>query len=156
MVPGSPIPSPSPSPTGPAGGCSGGASVQPYFIDAANHLKFAVYCGAVPKGWVFKSFSNSWPGVAKMSATYAGPGGATIIIKEGAFCTTSASACSPSTGSLGTAHFGTLSGQLDSTTTGFAIYVNPGTAQGYTATGTSVSQATFVSIVAALYLVPKS
>ena len=91
-----------------------------------------------------------------MSATYTGPGGASIVIKEGAFCTTGASPCSPSTGPLGSAHFGKLSGALDATTTGFAIYVSPGTAVGYTATGTAVTQATFVSIAAALYLVPKS
>ena len=152
----SPSPSPSPSPTGPAGGCSGTADTKSFFSNAANHFKIAVYCVSVTKGWTFKSASNSWPGVAKLSATYAGPSGAKIVIQEGAFCTAGASACSPHVSNLGTAQFGTLSGDLDTTSTGFAIYANPGTAQGYTATGTSVSQATFVKIVGALYLVAKS
>ena len=155
-VAGSATPTPSPSPTGPAGGCAGSADTQAFFVDAAKHLKFAVYCGSVTKGWHFSSGSNSWPGVSTMSATYAGPSGAKIVIKEGAFCTTSASACSPNSGSLGTAHFGKLTGNLDTVGSGFAIYVNPGTTQGYTATGTSVTKATFVNIVAALYLVPKT
>jgi hypothetical protein len=80
------------------------------------------------------------------------------VIQEGAFCTAGASACSPHDTALGSANFGNLSGGLYSLgpSAGFAIYVNPGTTSGYTATGTNVAQSTFVSIVAGLILIPKA
>lgn len=152
-----PTPSPSPSPTPPGAGCSGTADTQAFFVAAAKQLKFAVYCGHVPSGWHFASASNAYPNVNKLTATYAGKSSATIVIQEGAFCTTGASACAPGT-SLGSAKFGDLNGGLYTLgpSLGYAIYVNPGTTSGYTATGTNVTQSTFVSIVAGLILVPKT
>jgi hypothetical protein len=158
VVPRTASPSPSPSPTRAAGGCAGSADTLAFFEDAANHLKFGVYCGGVTKGWHFSGAKNDWPGASRMSATYAGPSGAQIVIKEGAFCTAGSSACSPHDTYVGAANFGNLSGGLYTLGPGlgYAIYVAAGTTQGYTATGTAVSQATFAKIVAALYLVPKT
>ncbi len=153
-----PSPSHSPSPTPPGAGCSGTADTQAFFVAAAKQLKFAVYCGHVPSGWHFASASNAYPKVNKLTATYAGKSGAKIVIQEGAFCTAGASACSPHDTSLGSAKFGDLNGGLYTLgpSLGYAIYVNAGTTNGYTATGTSVTQSTFVNIVAALILVPKT
>jgi hypothetical protein len=120
-------------------------------------VPFTVYCGVVPGGWYFTAQDaygpNGW-----VKATYSGPNGAKIEIQEGAFCTSGSSACSAHDAVLGSANFGDLGGTLDSLGSGmgFAIYVSAGTAHGYTATGTSVSQETFVGIVGALIKVPKS
>ena len=146
----------SPSPTGPAGGCMGTADNKDFFVTAAGKLTFTVYC-AVPKaGWWVDGGTYTQPNGGTLVVTNKGPGGAVFTISEGAFCTTSAGACSPHTSVLGTAHFGDLSGTLDATSTGFAIYVGAGTAHGYTATGTNMSQSAFVTMAAALIKVPKA
>jgi len=59
-------------------------------------------------------------------------------------------------GALGTASFGGLSGELDSTADGFAIRVAPGTNQAYSLVGHNVTQSTLVSIGASLKVVPTS
>jgi hypothetical protein len=128
-------------------------------VAEAKKLKFAVYCGHVPSGWHLASASDGDYGVKNwLTATYAGKSGAKIVIQEGAFCTSGGSACSPHDTSLGSAKFGNLDGGLYTLGPGlgYAIYVNAGTTSGYTATGTSVTQATFVKIVAAMVLVPKT
>ena len=151
-------PTTEPTPTGPAGGCSGSVKNQAFFADAANKVPFAVYCGVMPGGWYFGTASDAYGSTGWVKATYSGPGGAQIVIQEGAFCTSGSSACSAHDSVLGSANFGDLNGTLDSLgpNAGFAIYVSAGTAHGYTATGTNVSQGTFVSIAGALIKVPKS
>jgi hypothetical protein len=153
-----PTVSPSPSPTSLGGSCSGSASTQAWFATESKILKFAVYCGHVPSGWHFKTANDTYPHGGTLIATYAGPSGGLITIKEGAFCTAGGSACTPHDTYVGGANFGNLSGGLYTLGPGlgYAIYVNAGSTKGYTATGTKVSQATFVKIVAGLYLVPKS
>jgi hypothetical protein len=153
-----PTPTPSPSPTPIGAGCSGTADTQAFYVAEAKKLKFAVYCGHVPAGWHFTTASDTYGTHNKLTATYSGKSSAKIVIQEGAFCLTGASACSPHDTSLGSAKFGDLSGGLYTLGpgAGYAIYVNPGTTSGYTATGTNVTQATFVKIVAAMILVPKS
>ena len=143
---------------GPASACSGAASAknEAFWADAANEVPFAVYCGVVPSGWSFMGASDAFGASGNVTATYTGPGTAKIVIQEGAFCTSGAAACSPHDSVIGSANFGDLSGSLDAVGSGFAIYVSPGTAHGYTATGTDVSQATFVSIVGALVKIAKS
>jgi hypothetical protein len=120
-------------------------------------VPFTVYCGVVPGGWYFTAQDAYGPS-GWVKANYSGPNGAKIEIQEGAFCTSGSSACSAHDAVLGAANFGDLGGTLDSLGPGmgFAIYVSAGTTRGYTATGTSVSQATFVGIVGALIKVPKS
>jgi hypothetical protein len=163
-VPGSPTPSPTAKPTptqsigpkGPAGSCSGDAEKQAFFADAANKLPFPVYCGALPGGWIFSSAGYTQPNGGVLNITYKGPNGAKVDIQEGAFCLVSASACSAHVKVLGTAKFGDMAGTLDTLGSGFVVYVAPGTARGYTATGTGLAQGAFSGIVVALVKVPKS
>jgi hypothetical protein len=119
-------------------------------------VPFTVYCAVVPSPWYFAAASSTYGASGTVTASYQTTGGAKIQIQEGAFCTSGAVACSPKVAVVGAASFGDLSGTLDQTATGFAIYVSPGTSHGYTATGTGVSQSAFVNIVAALIKVPKS
>lgn len=158
----SPVPTAKPTPTqsigpkGPAGGCTGDADKRAFFADAANKLPFSVYCAALPSGWLFTNANYTLPSGGMLSITYKGPAGAQLALQEGAFCTTSASVCSPHDKVIGPAKFGDLAGTLDTLGSGFAIYVGAGTAHGYTAKGTGVTQAAFTSIVKALVKVPKS
>jgi hypothetical protein len=153
-----PTASPSPSPTSLGGGCSGTAPNQAWWAAEAKVLKFTVYCGHVPSGWHFTKVVDTYAHGGTLVATYSGPSGGVVTIKEGAFCTAGGSACSPHDTYVGAANFGNLSGGLYTLGPGlgYAIYVAAGTTHGYTATGTKVSQATFVKIAAALYLVPKT
>jgi hypothetical protein len=147
---------PTVGPKGPAGGCSGDADKRAFFADAANKLPFSVYCAALPSGWLFASANYTLPSGGVLNVTYKGPDGAKLVLQEGAFCITSASDCSPHVKVLGTAKFGDLAGTLDTLGSGFVVYVAPGTARGYTATGTGLTQGAFSGLVVALVKVPKS
>jgi len=147
---------PTVGPKGPAGGCSGDADKRAFFADAANKLPFSVYCAALPTDWLFASANYTLPSGGVLTVTYKGPAGAKLVLQEGAFCITSASDCSPHVKVLGTAKFGDLAATLDTLASGFVVYVAPGTARGYTATGTGLTQGAFSGIVVALVKVPKS
>lgn len=151
-----PVPTPTPGPAGPAGACSGGADKQAFFVGAANGLPFAVYCGVIPSGWYFGSATFTQPSGGQLVVSYKGPNNASVTLKEGAFCLTSAAACSPHDKLLGTGKFGDLAGNLYTISGGYAFYVAPGTATGYTATGANITQAAFSGIVLGLAKVPKS
>jgi hypothetical protein len=136
--------------------CTGSATNQQFFADTAKALPWDVYCGVVPSGWYFFSANYEQPGGGWLKATYHGPSGAQISISEGAFCVPDAVACAPSAAVVGAASFGDLPGSLVTLSGGgFAIYVAPGTARGYTITGSGLTQESFVAIAAALARVAK-
>jgi hypothetical protein len=157
------VPSRSPSrtasarPTSPPAVCTGWPAFQAYFLDAARKMNFAVYCGRMGKGWSLGSADYELPQTGRwFKLTYNGPGGATVGISEGAFCLTSPAACSPNKTILATGSFASLSGNLDLTVGGFAIYINPGTKTAYQITCTGLTQLAFQDIAANLGLVRKS
>ena len=155
----SPTAAASPGPSGAAGGCSGASKPEnaAFWSATANNVPFTVYCGVVPGPWYFSAANSTYGKTGTVTATYQNLSGANIVIQEGAFCTSGPSACSQHDAVVGSARFGDLTGSLDTLSGGgFAIYVNPGTTAGYTATGTNVTQAAFVSIAAALIKVPRS
>jgi hypothetical protein len=154
----SPSPSPSASPapaSAPASACSGTAANKAFWGQAAGALSWPVYCPILPSGWVVKSgsFEGSPPGY--LNVALEGPGGATLKLDEGAFCTAGAASCAPHTAEIAAASFGGLAGTLDTTTAGFAIYVDPGTTLAYAISGTGLSQDEFVTIAAAMVRVAK-
>ena len=106
-------------------------------------------------GGTWRGGTDQW-----LQITYKGPGGAKILVQEGAFCTGGLSLCSPRDTVIGTATFGSLPGSLDALgpapSDGYAIYIDPGTRNGYTITGTGMSQDAFTAIAAALVKVPRS
>jgi hypothetical protein len=161
----SPTAAPTPTPPPPASAVPATiCSVDPkkpaegwgFWTDAANGLPFAVYCGVVPPGWYYYASELHISDGSWVTATYKGPNGSTqptIVISEGAFCGES---CSPGSYSA-PANFGDLPGKLYTTSGGgYAIYVDPGTAHAYTATGVNVDQTTFVNFVAALAKIARS
>jgi hypothetical protein len=154
-----PTAAPSSGPTSPAGACVGKASNQAFFLQAAKGVKFTVYCAtSLGSGWgLASSPQTSWSG-NKSGGTvliyYQYRSTATRLeVCEGTFA---ASLCSGNTGGLGAASFGGLSGQLYSTTDGFAIRVAPGTNHAYTLVGHNVSQSTLVSVGGNMAIVPKT
>ncbi len=100
----------------------------------------------MPSGWWFTASQLNYqqPNAGWVWATYKNAKGAQILIQEGAYCT---SDCTPGTYSAA-ANFSDQAGKLYTLPGGgFAIYVDAGTAHAYTATGTNITQATFVSFV---------
>ena len=152
-----PTPVPSAGPTGPAGACSD-TKHQSFFLEATKGVKIAVYCAtnlaahwgvATPTGWS----GNKTGGTVLIYYRYR----TTTTTLEACEGTFSASDCPVgAVTDLGTASFGGLSGQLVSTSDGFAIVVAPGTGHAYTLVGHHVTQSTLVSIGAAMKVVPKS
>jgi hypothetical protein len=146
-------------PTSPAAFCTGTASNQAFFLEAAKGVKFAVYCATMlGSGWgLANSPGTEWSG-NKSGGTlliyYQYRSTATRLeVCEGTFAATD---CAGNTGVIGTASFGGLSGELDSTADGFAIRVAPGTSQAYTLVGHTLTQSALVGIGADLKLVPES
>ena len=159
-------PTPSPSPTAPphaaavpASMCSGSAGNKACWAQVSPLMSWDVYCAILPSGWGVSlspggGYDQASGGTMYMS--YTGPDGESLRLDEGAFCTTDAAACSSGT-SVGTARFGDLPGSLHTLSGGgFAVYVNPGTATGYTLTGSGMSRDAFVSLASALAKVAKS
>jgi hypothetical protein len=153
-----PTPTPTPTPAGAAAGCSGSDANKAWWAAESKKLTFEVYCGVVSGSWYFNQADDTYGGGGTMIASYKGPSSALFTIKEGAFCTSGASACSPHDTYVGPAKFGDLDGALYTLGPGlgYAIYIGAGTTHGYTATGTNMSQATFVNLAKALIKVPKS
>jgi hypothetical protein len=154
-----PTPTPEASPTSVAWQCTGTADHQAFFAETATKLSFDVYCGNLPNGWYLQDAAYVLASGGKLTIDYKGPGGATLVISEGAFCTTSAADCSPHDSIRGTASFGDKPGMLDVLTTPpdvFVVYVDPGTSHAYQISGANLTQAKFVALAAAMVVVPKS
>ncbi len=154
-----PTPTLAPTPTSPASFCTGTAEHQAFFLDAAKKLPFDVYCAVLPSGWFFQSANYTQPNGGQLTIAYKGPGGASLAVSEGAFCTTSDTACSPHVSIRGTASFGDKPGMLDVLSTPpdvLVVYVNPGTKVAYQISSGNLTQAKFVALAAMMTKVPKS
>jgi hypothetical protein len=118
-----PSPSVAPSPSddaGSAAACSGNADNRRFFARSANQVDWAVLCAVLPKGWFVSEGSYRLANGGKLVISYKGPGGATLTLSEGAWCT-SADGCVPAGSDLGDANLGPLGGTLYQTADGFAI-----------------------------------
>jgi hypothetical protein len=139
--------------------CTGTADNQAFFVQAANGLKFTVYCvTGLPSGWTITVGNwayNKYGGSIDVNYRYKKTS-ETFTVTEGAFCLTGPGPCSPNTGTIGPASFGGLAATLYSTSGGLAIYSSPGTTHAYQITATDVPQATLTAISAAMMAVPKS
>ncbi len=142
----------------PATTCTGSPDNQVFLADAAKKLAFGVYCAVLPKGWYLVTPTSYHGG--QLQITYQGPGSAIVTIREGAFCTTGASACTPRDHPLGTAMFSDQNGGLvalgPTAADGFAIYVNGGSTKAYEIKGTGVTREKLVAYAAAIVKVAKT
>jgi hypothetical protein len=151
--------SPPAASSGPASACTGTQANQAFFVEAASQIRFDVYCAVLPSGWYLNAGDYKTANGGQVTVQYKGPGGATLEVAEGAYCTTSPVACSAHVSSLGNASFGDLTGALDLTGASpvtYAIYVAPGTQHGYGISGTGMGQAKFAAYAAAMVKVTGS
>jgi hypothetical protein len=146
---------PSASPTSAAAACTGSADNQAFFANTAGLMKFDVYCASLPAKWYLTAGGYTQPKGGTVTITYQKTGGGQLDISEGAFCT---GTCNTHVSTLGSASFGSLSGEFDLLSASpdvYVIYVNPGTATAYSIKGTGVTQADFKNLAAAMVKVPK-
>jgi hypothetical protein len=156
-----PTAAPTVVPTSRAAACTGTADNKQFFADAAHDLSFDVYCAVLSSSWWVSTGSYA---DGKLAVKYVDSAGDWITLQEGAFCTTSPAACSPGSPlSPSTIAFDGLTGLFrqnailsgDSFVLAYAVYVNPGTSNGYTMIGRGMTQATFQSMSAAVVKVPR-
>lgn len=156
--PASPSPGTSPASStdpaiGPAAACTGNDDNKDFFAGIAEAVAWTVYCPVLPTGWFVVGGSYQLAGGGQFEIDYRGPGGARFGVQEGAFCTDGASVCAPRDEALGPAAFGDLEGELAILGDAFVIYVDPGSAPMWQATGTRMDEPTFRSYAEALAIV---
>ena len=136
-----------------ADACSGNASNKDFFATAVHAFKWAIYCAILPAGWYGTGTWTGDPG-GELTITYKGPGGVSLELKEGAYCTDSDSVCQPKVKELGPTLYGDQTGTLYTLEPGYAVYVNDGTSPpSWAAASVTLDETTFVKLVASLHRV---
>ncbi len=148
---GSPAGSPSASPAANAvDGCTGTDDNRAFFAEAAANLDWPVYCPALPARWTVNTGSYSGQGVGRLVISYKGPGGASLSLQQGAFCS-DADGCVPAGTDSGDAPFGDQSGTMVVVDGGgYAIVVDRGAQPSWLVEGQGLDEATFRAFVADL------
>jgi hypothetical protein len=134
-----------------ADACSGDADNRNFFAMAAHAFKWAVYCAVLPSGWYVNT--GSYLG-DQLTISYKGPGGVSLELKEGSYCTDGESVCQPKVKELGPTLYGDQMGTLFTLEPGYAVYVNAGTSPpSWAAASVTLDETTFVKLVAGLHRV---
>ncbi len=149
-------PSDAPSPSATATPASGATPCQPegnnpnFWPGIGQSVSWSAYCAVLPKGWSVTTGKYRLANGGWLTITYKGPGGATLALSEGSFCT-DGGGCVPSGSEVGDAAFGSLAGRLVATDAGgFAIVVARGQQPSWLLVTSGVDQATTVAFGAAL------
>lgn len=134
-----------------ADACSASAENKSFFASAARAFKWAVYCAVLPAGWYVDTgtfFAD------QLTISYKGPGGVSLELEEGAYCTDAESVCQPKVQDVGPTLFGDKTGTLYTLEPGYAVYVNAGTSPpSWAAASVTLDETTFVKLVAGLHRV---
>ena len=134
-----------------ADACSGSADNRNFFASAAQAFKWAVYCAVLPAGWYVNT--GNYLG-DQLTISYKGPGGVSLELKEGAYCTDGEGVCQPKVKELGPTLYGDQMGTLFTLEPGYAVYINDGTTlPSWAAASVTLDETTFVKLVAALHKV---
>jgi len=136
-----------------AASCSGSVDTKDFFTAIAEAVGWPVYCAVLPAGWSVEAGQYRLADGGRMVIAYRTRTGGHLELREGRWCTAGASACSPHDAILGSARFGNLTGQLETVSDDLVLYVNPGQAASWTATGRGLDEATFRTLCANLGLV---
>jgi hypothetical protein len=134
---------------GAADTCTGSDENREFFEDIARAADWPVLCGVLPGGWFVSQGSWRLANGGKLLISYKGPGGATIALSQGAFCS-SADGCVPDGSDMGDTALGPLDATLYQTADGFAIIAAPGENPGWLMITRGLDQAPAVSFAAAL------
>ena len=90
----------------------------------------------------------------QLTISYKGPGGVSLELKEGSYCTDGESVCQPKVKELGPTLYGDQMGTLFTLEPGYAVYVNAGTSPpSWAAASVTLDETTFVKLVAGLHRV---
>jgi hypothetical protein len=133
--------------------CTGSPDTKDFFVAIAEAVGWPVYCGVLPPGWSVEAGQYRLADGGRMVIAYRTRTGGHLELREGRWCTAGVSACSPHDAIIGSARFGDLYGQLETLGDDLVLYVNPGQAASWTATGSGLDEATFRSLCADLGLV---
>lgn len=113
-----PEPVGSPEVTEPAGSAAAGADActgsddnRSFLEDAAGQLDWTVLCAVLPSRWSVVRGEYRLASGGRLVMSYKGPGGATLVLSEGAFCS-EADGCVPPGTDAGDAALGPMSGTL--------------------------------------------
>jgi hypothetical protein len=138
---------------GSADACSGNDENRDFYRSVADAVGWTVYCPVLPKGWFVESGQYRLAGGGRMEIGYRGPGGADIMLRQGAFCD-DADGCAPSGADAGPAAFGDMEGKLIAVgDDAWAIVVDPGAKPSWLIEGSGLGQAAFAAIAADLIAV---
>jgi hypothetical protein len=120
---GEPSPSAAPStaatPSEPAGqptdgstaACSGSDENRDFYASMAGAVDWTVYCPVLPDGWFVNDGHYRLAGGGWMEISYDGPGDATVVLRQGAFCS-SGDDCVPGGQAIGDTPFADRTGVL--------------------------------------------
>ncbi len=147
-------PDPNASPTAPSEAvCTGSDDNRAFFAAAAVVLAWDVYCAVLPSGWFVSSGQYRQANGGFLEIGYRGPGGRTLDLREGAFCTEE-DGCVPDGSAAGAAAFGALDGTLIALDGGgWAVVVAPGETLSWFAIGTGLDETAFRELAGALHRV---
>ena len=134
----------------PAATCSGIANNPNFFRNAAIAVDWTVLCASLPKGWYVSAGSYRLANGGKLVIGYKGPGGATLALSEGAFCTDD-SGCVPAGTDGEDVPLGPLTGTLVRLDAGgFAIIVDRGSNPSWLLQSHGLDEATTLAFGAVL------
>lgn len=146
--PPSEAPSPSAAP-GAADGCTGTAENRDFFAAVADAVDWPVYCPVLAGRWFVESGQYRLAGGGWLEIAYRGPGGARIVLREGAYC--DGDDCAPGGTDLGDAAFGDLTGVVRDVGDGrFAVLVDPAAAVSWELVSFGLAEADVRAIAADL------
>ena len=132
-----------------AGQCTGTDENVEFFAQFAEVVDWPVYCPALPSGWFVGT--GQWRQVdgPRLEISYRGPGGAGLLLQQGAYCPGEGD-CVPPGDDLGATAFGDREGTLIGTVDGWAVVVDRGDTPSWLLTMTGVSEAAARRIAADL------
>jgi hypothetical protein len=142
---------------GTASACSGSSQTKDFFTAIAEAVQWPVYCAVLPAGWSVDRGSGNTYALAnggRMVIGYHTNAGLHLELREGHWCTDSATACSQHDQDLGPISLGDLNGELMTLGTGgYVAYIAPGESPSWTITGTGMDETAFRNLVGALALI---
>jgi hypothetical protein len=134
---------------GAAATCTGSDDNREFLEGIARAADWPVLCGVLPAGWFVSHGSYRLANGGKLLISYKGPGGATIALSQGAFCS-DADGCVPDGSELGGAALGPLEATLHETADGFGIIAAPAENPSWLMTTQGLDRASAVALAAAL------
>ena len=120
--------------------CTGTDENLEFFAQFAEVVDWRVYCPALPSGWFVGTGQWRQADGPRLEISYRGPGGAGLLLQQGAYCPGEGD-CVPPGDDLGQTPFGDREGTLLATADGWAIVVDRGDTPSWLLTVTGVSEA---------------